>query len=77
MQNGTASTALELGRPAAAKTGTATNDDGDVSSSWFVGYTPQVSTAVMYARGGATRRSTATCPTFYGGDYPAERGRRS
>ncbi len=40
-----------LDRPAAGKTGTATNDDGDVSSSWFVGYTPQVSTAVMYVRG--------------------------
>ena len=43
-----ASNALGLGRPAAGKTGTATNDDGDVSSSWFVGYTPQVATAVMY-----------------------------
>ena len=37
--------------PAAGKTGTATNDDGNVSSSWFVGYTPQLATAVMYVRG--------------------------
>ena len=43
--------AQALGRPAAGKTGTATNDKDEVSSSWFVGYTPQLSTAVMYVRG--------------------------
>ena len=42
---------LPLGRPAAGKTGTATNDDDEVSSAWFVGYTPQLATAVMYVRG--------------------------
>ena len=41
--------ALALERPAAGKTGTATIDAGDVSSSWFVGYTPQVSTAVKFS----------------------------
>ena len=71
VQNGTATTALELGRPAAAKTGTATNDDGDVSSSWFVGYTPQVATAVMYARGKGNEPLNGYLPEFYGGAYPA------
>ena len=71
VQNGTASTALGLGRPAAAKTGTATNDDEDVSSSWFVGYTPQVSTAVMYVRGKGNQALNGYLPSFYGGDYPA------
>ena len=51
VQQGTGANAQALGRPAAGKTGTATNDDGAVSSSWFVGFTPQVATAVMYVRG--------------------------
>ncbi len=71
VQSGTASTALDLGRAAAAKTGTATNDDGDVSSSWFVGYTPQVATAVMYSRGKGNEALNGYLPSFYGGDYPA------
>lgn len=68
---GTGFQALNLGRPAAGKTGTATNDDGDVSSSWFVGYTPQVSTAVMYVRGKGNQALNGFLPTFYGGEYPA------
>ena len=40
-----------LERPAAGKTGTATNGNDEVSSAWFAGYTPQLSTAVMYVRG--------------------------
>ena len=60
-----------LGRPAAGKTGTATNDDGDVSSSWFVGYTPQVATAVMYVRGKGNEALNGFLPSFFGGDYPA------
>jgi membrane peptidoglycan carboxypeptidase len=71
VQGGTARTALGLGRPAAGKTGTATNDDGDVSSSWFVGYTPQVATAVMYARGKGNEALNGYLPTFYGSAYPA------
>ena len=51
VQQGTGGNAQAIGRPAAGKTGTATNDNDAVSSSWFVGYTPQVSTAVMYVRG--------------------------
>jgi membrane peptidoglycan carboxypeptidase len=72
VENGTASTARNLGRPAAAKTGTATNDDEDVSSSWFVGYTPQVSTAVMYVRGKGNEALNGYLPSFYGGAYPAD-----
>ncbi len=72
VQSGTASTARNLGRPAAAKTGTATNDDEDVSSSWFVGFTPQISTAVMYVRGKGNEALNGYLPVFYGGAYPAD-----
>jgi membrane peptidoglycan carboxypeptidase len=68
--NGTGQNALALGRPAAGKTGTATNDDGDVSSSWFVGYTPQVSTAVMYVRGRGNGALNGFLPTYFGANYP-------
>ena len=69
--SGSGTAALELGRPAAAKTGTATNAKGDVSSSWFVGYTPQLSTAVMYVRGDGNDKLDGYLPEFYGGAYPA------
>ena len=42
VQHGTGKKALELGRPAAGKTGT-TNDSTDV---WFIGYTPQIVASV-------------------------------
>ncbi len=51
VQHGTGTNAQAVGRPAAGKTGTATNNLDQVSSSWFVGFTPQMSTAVMYVRG--------------------------
>ena len=70
VQNGTGQNALALGRPAAGKTGTATNEDGDVSSSWFVGYTPQVATAVMYVRGKGNEALNGFLPSYFGGDYP-------
>ncbi len=75
---GTGYNALELERPAAGKTGTATgpdldgDGDGDVVSSWFVGYTPQLSTAVMMVRGDSRKPlNDGYIDTFYGGDYPA------
>ncbi len=50
VQSGTGQRAQALGRPAGGKTGTATatqaNGDQRVVSSWFSGYTPQLSTAV-------------------------------
>ncbi|WP_460814240.1 transglycosylase domain-containing protein [Nocardioides korecus] len=70
VQNGTGRNALGLGRPAAGKTGTATNADGDVSSSWFVGYTPQISTAVMYVRGKGNEALNGYLPSYFGADYP-------
>ncbi len=70
--SGTGTSANVIGRPVAGKTGTATNDDGDVRSSWFVGYTPQLSTAVMYTRGNGNQPLNDFLPTFYGGDYPAQ-----
>lgn len=86
VQGGSGTQALNLGRPAAGKTGTATNDNGYVSSSWFVGYTPQVSTAVMYVRGDGddgldapTADGSQWMPAssdgqlgYFGGNYPAK-----
>lgn len=80
VQSGSGTEALALGRPAAGKTGTATNDDGDVSSSWFVGYTPQMSTAVMYVRGRGREQldgnwlpySSDGKAGYFGGNYPAK-----
>jgi membrane peptidoglycan carboxypeptidase len=64
--------AQALGRPAAGKTGTATaGEDDHVSSSWFVGYTPQMSTAVMYVRGSGTEALNDFLIPFYGGTFPA------
>ena len=42
VKHGTGTNALALGRPAAGKTGTT----DDYKSAWFIGYTPQLSTAV-------------------------------
>ncbi len=70
VQNGTGRNALALGRPAAGKTGTATNKDHDVSSSWFVGYTPQVATAVMYVRGKGNEALNGYLPSYFGANYP-------
>ncbi|GGF47128.1 hypothetical protein GCM10011519_21450 [Marmoricola endophyticus] len=69
--SGTGTAALNLGRPAAGKTGTATNDKDQVSSAWFVGFTPQLSTAVMYARGDGNDQLDGWLPSYFGGDYPA------
>ncbi|MEJ7773191.1 MAG: transglycosylase domain-containing protein, partial [Nocardioidaceae bacterium] len=72
VEEGTGQNALALDRPAAGKTGTATNADGDVSSSWFVGYTPQLSTAVMLVRGTGNEALNGYLDTFYGANYPTE-----
>ncbi|HWJ80932.1 MAG TPA: transglycosylase domain-containing protein [Nocardioides sp.] len=68
---GTGTAALALGRPAAGKTGTATNGLDQVSSAWFVGFTPQLSTAVMYVRGNGTGQLDGWLPEYFGGSYPA------
>jgi membrane peptidoglycan carboxypeptidase len=74
VRDGTGRAALELDRPVAGKTGTAAQSDGDVISAWFVGYTPQLSTAVMYVRGDdgqGVLDGVAGQDPFIGGGYPA------
>jgi membrane peptidoglycan carboxypeptidase len=74
VEDGTGKAALELDRPVAGKTGTAAQSDGDVISAWFVGYTPQLSTAVMYVRGKdgqGVLDGVAGQDPFIGGGYPA------
>ncbi len=68
-----------LERPAAGKTGTATVSNGDVSSSWFTGFTPQMATSVMYVRGKGTGKLDGWLPAsddgrdgYFGGNYPAK-----
>ncbi|WP_300640215.1 transglycosylase domain-containing protein [Nocardioides sp.] len=70
--DGSGRTVLPLGRPAAGKTGTATNSDDDVSSAWFVGYTPQVATAVMYVRGDGDDQLDTWLPSYFGSGFPAQ-----
>ncbi|MGL5808887.1 MAG: transglycosylase domain-containing protein [Nocardioides sp.] len=68
---GQAARSLSPYRPAAGKTGTATNAADEVSSAWFVGYTPQMATAVMYVRGKGNERLEGWLPEYFGGAYPA------
>lgn len=75
VEQGTGSTVRTLDRPVAGKTGTKDVDD-DITSAWFVGYTPQISTAVMYVAGdgGTDDLDDYARPgdsTFFGGTYPA------
>lgn len=72
VENGTGAAVQALGRPAAGKTGTATNDDNEVSSAWFAGYTPQLATAVMYVRGKGREALDGWLPSYFGADYPAD-----
>jgi len=69
---GSGAKAQAIGRPSAGKTGT-TNDN---KSAWYVGYTPQLSTAVALFRSGsngeeATLRGTGGRERVTGGSYPA------
>ena len=60
--------------PTAGKTGTATAGEGDdsrVSSSWFVGATPKLATAVTYSRGKGNEELEGYLVPFFGGTYPA------
>ncbi|MCW2759292.1 MAG: penicillin-binding protein, partial [Nocardioidaceae bacterium] len=74
VQSGTGTNAKAIDRPAAGKTGTATAVDKTgyqyVSSAWFVGYTPQLATSVMYVRGDGNDRLDGWLPSYFGGDYP-------
>ena len=69
--NGTGYLAAGLGRPAAGKTGTT---DGN-KSAWFVGYTPQLATAVMMAKDDASKlpgslSGTGGMAKVTGGSFP-------
>jgi membrane peptidoglycan carboxypeptidase len=68
---GTACGKQLTGRPAAGKTGTATNKGGDNSDAWFIGFTPQLSTAVWV--GNDIHGSTLSPGglELYGGETPA------
>ncbi len=68
---GTGTNAGVITCPAAGKTGTATADGVTVSSSWFVGFTPKLATAVMYVRGDGNDELYGYLPTYFGGEYPA------
>jgi penicillin-binding protein 1A len=70
IQSGTG-TAADIGRPAAGKTGTTSNN----TNAWFVGYTPTLSTAVWmgYANNESTPlRNIRGVGTVYGGTIPAQ-----
>jgi membrane peptidoglycan carboxypeptidase len=79
VKSGTGTAAAAVGRPAAGKTGTATAESRTggkdfTSAAWFVGYTPQLSTAVMYVRSGADGRPEPLdgyLDCEFGGCYPA------
>ncbi|MGJ9413860.1 transglycosylase domain-containing protein [Aeromicrobium sp. CF4.19] len=61
--------------PTLGKTGTATagpDDDQRVSSSWFVGATPKLATAVMYNRGVGNEDLEGYLVPFFGGTFPAQ-----
>jgi membrane peptidoglycan carboxypeptidase len=80
VENGTGSSVQTLSRPVAGKTGTNGIEDAKgkniVNSAWFVGYTKQISTAVMFVAGDSGTASLDKYrkpgnSTFFGGTYPA------
>jgi membrane peptidoglycan carboxypeptidase len=79
IKSGTGTAAAALGRPAAGKTGTATSEDPKggkdfTSSAWFVGFTPQLSTAVKNNRTGDRGQPLPLegyISNEFGGHYPA------
>jgi membrane peptidoglycan carboxypeptidase len=75
VEQGTGATVQTLDLPIAGKTGTKDVED-DIVSAWFVAYTKQISTAVMYVAGddGNGDLDDFRRPgdsTFFGGTYPA------
>ncbi len=79
VSDGSGAAVGQIGRPVAGKTGTASGgpDESEVRSAWFVGYTAQISTAVMVVAGdsGSADLHPYRRPgdgTFFGGTYPAQ-----
>ncbi|TDU05268.1 membrane peptidoglycan carboxypeptidase [Streptomyces sp. 846.5] len=76
VQKGTATSVKALGRPVAGKTGTTDS----FKSAWFIGYTPQLSTAVTMFREDPTKgvlesmqgSGDSGTGKFFGGRLPAE-----
>ena len=73
-EGGTGAKASALNRPVAGKTGTNGVDDS-ITSAWFVGYTRQISTAVMYVAGDSGNEDLDAYKnpkdkTFFGSTYP-------
>ena len=74
VSEGTGKKASALERPVAGKTGTNGVGD-DITSAWFVGYTKQISTAVMYVAGDSGNEDLDPYKrpqdkTFFGSSYP-------
>ena len=80
VETGTGRAVQTLDRPVAGKTGTKdrqnANGSSDIVSAWFVAYTRQISTAVMYVAGNdgngdLDKYARPGDSTFFGGTYPA------
>jgi membrane peptidoglycan carboxypeptidase len=67
---GTACGKALTGRPAAGKTGTNGAKTGN-KDAWFIGFTPQLSTAVWYGNHNRKAPVTHNGAPLYGGDLPA------
>jgi penicillin-binding protein 1A len=68
LKSGTAS-GLDIGRPAAGKTGTTDNNQ----DAWFIGYTPEITTAVWMGDPNAeTPMTNVGGISVYGATYPAD-----
>jgi len=70
LTNGTAAGKGLSGRPAAGKTGTNGERNGD-RDAWFIGFTPQLSTAVWYGNADPKKFVTDNGAALYGGGLPA------
>ncbi|MFF2849992.1 transglycosylase domain-containing protein [Streptomyces sp. NPDC058001] len=74
IQNGTGKKIKDIGFPVAGKTGTTDKN----KSAWFVGYTPELSTAVTLFRTDPkagkllSMNETGGVPSIHGGDIPAQ-----
>ncbi len=68
---GTACGKALSGRPAAGKTGTATNASNNNSDAWFIGFTPQLATAVWVGNDVHGSTLSAGGLEIYGGEVPA------
>ncbi len=71
-EDGTGRRAAQLGYPVAGKTGTAYYSTAGATktvAAWFVGFTKQITTSVMYVRGDQGNQDLGN--SFYGSGYPA------